>query len=59
MALNKNKILGFSAMLLFLVGLALVALGFYQFEDGKYVVVLVGFGFFVLAWAFNALRGRI
>jgi len=59
MALNKNKILGFSAMLIFLVGVALITVGFYNFEEGKYVVVLVGFGFCVLAWAFNALRGRI
>jgi len=59
MALNKNKILGFSALLLFLLGVSLIALGFYCGNDWNYLVSLMGFGFCIVAWAFNALRGRI
>jgi hypothetical protein len=59
MALNKNKILGFSALLLFLLGASLIVLGFYCGKDWNYLVSLMGVGFCIVAWAFNALRGRI
>ncbi len=59
MALNKNKILGFSALLMLFVGLVIIYLGYFQFKEWKYILGLVGLGFCILAWAFNALRGRL
>lgn len=59
MALNKNKILGFSALLILLVGLVIIYLGSFRFKEWKYILGLVGLGFCILAWAFNALRGRL
>jgi|TARA_A200000113_G_scaffold176768_2_gene162133 uncharacterized membrane protein len=59
MALNKNKILGFSALLMLLVGLMIIYLGSFRFKEWKYILGLVGLGFCILAWAFNALRGRL
>jgi len=59
MGLNKNKILGFSVLLLFFIGLAMLYFGFFRFKEWNYILLVVGLGFFILAWAFNALRGRL
>jgi len=33
--------------------------GFFRFKEWNYILLVVGLGFFILAWAFNALRGRL
>ena len=59
MNLNKNKILGYSALVLFILGTALILMGLYKYNEIAIGFSLVGVGFNVVAWAFNALRGRV
>ncbi len=59
MNLNKNKILGYSALVLFILGTALILMGLYKYNEIAIGFSLVGVGFYVVAWAFNAMRGRL
>lgn len=59
MNLNKNKILGYSALVLFILGTALILMGLYKYNEIAIGFSLVGVGFYVVAWAFNAMRGRV
>lgn len=59
MNLNKNKILGYTALALFVLGTALILMGLYKYNDIAIGFSLVGVGFYAVAWAFNAMRGRL
>ncbi|MEE3034816.1 MAG: CAL67264 family membrane protein [Bacteroidota bacterium] len=59
MKLNKNKIFGYSSFILFLFGTALILLGLFKYPDYAIGFSVAGVGFYAIAWAFNALRGRI
>jgi len=43
-----------------IVGLALIALGAFRYDDvAGWGFAAVGIGFFAVAWVFNALKGRV
>jgi len=60
MALNKNGVLGWATLIMIIVGLGLIALGAFKYQEvAGYGFASVGVGFFAIAWVFNALKGRV
>ncbi|MDA0773448.1 MAG: CAL67264 family membrane protein [Bacteroidetes bacterium] len=59
MSLNKNKIFGYAALILALIGILVILLGVYKYQEYTIGFSVVGVGFITVAWAFNALKGRI
>tara|TARA_B100000780_G_C21105631_1_gene446418 strand:- start:1730 stop:1909 length:180 start_codon:yes stop_codon:yes gene_type:complete len=59
MSLNKNKIVGYAALMLAVLGSALILIGVFIYPEYTIGFSVVGIGFYAIAWAFNALRGRI
>ena len=59
MSLNKNKIMGYVALIMAVLGSALILVGVLKYPEYAIGFSIAGVGFFALAWAFNALRGRI
>lgn len=59
MPMNKNTVLGYATLLMIFMGMALIGLGIYRYEDIGWGFGTIGFGFFCIAWVFNALKGRV
>lgn len=60
MAMNKNTVLGWATMLMIAMGVILILMGAYRYEDvAGWGFATVGIGFFCIAWVFNALKGRV
>ncbi len=60
MAMNKNTVLAWATTIMILVGLGLIALGAFRYDDvAGWGFVAVGVGFFAIAWVFYALKGRV
>ena len=60
MAMNKNTVLAWATTIMIIVGLGLIALGAFRYDDvAGYGFGAVGIGFFAIAWVFNALKGRV
>ncbi|MDC1080617.1 MAG: CAL67264 family membrane protein [Flavobacteriaceae bacterium] len=59
MSLNKNKIFGYAALAMLILGTALIALGLIKYPEYAIGFCVAGVGFYSVAWAFNALKGRI
>jgi len=60
MATNKNTILGWATLIMINMGMLLIALGAFKYEDiAGWGFVAVGVGFLANAWVFNALKGRL
>lgn len=59
MGMNKNSIFAWASFFTLLIGIALVLLGVLKYEDYAIGFSTVGIGFFVMSWAFNALKGRV
>lgn len=60
MAMNKNTVLGWATFIMILMGLILVGLGAFRYNDiAGWGFGAVGVGFFAIAWVFNALNGRV
>jgi hypothetical protein len=60
MAMNKNTVLGWATFIMILIGLLLVCLGAFRYNEiAGYGFAAVGLGFFANAWVFNALKGRV
>ena len=59
MSLNKNKIFRIAAFIISLFGTALILIGYFMYRDYAIGFYIGGAGFYVVAWAFNALKGRI
>lgn len=60
MAMNKNTVLAWATVIMIVVGIGLVALGAFRYDDvAGYGFGAVGIGFFAIAWVFNALKGRV
>ena len=59
MSLNKNKIFGYTALVMVLLGTALILIGLLKYPEYAIGFSIAGVGFYSIAWAFNALRGRI
>jgi len=60
MAMNKNTVLAWATTIMILVGLLLMGLGAFRYDDvAGWGFGAVGLGFFAVAWVFNALKGRV
>ena len=59
MGLNKNKIMGYVALIMAVLGSALILVGVLKYPEYAIGFSIAEVGFYALAWAFNALRGRI
>ncbi|WP_027136512.1 CAL67264 family membrane protein [Gaetbulibacter saemankumensis] len=60
MAMNKNTVLAWATWIMIFVGLMLIALGAFRYDDvAGWGFAAVGLGFFAVAWVFNALKGRV
>lgn len=58
--MNKNTVLAWATAIMIIVGLILIALGAFRYNDiAGYGFAAVGIGFFAIAWVFNALKGRV
>ncbi|NQX86333.1 MAG: hypothetical protein HRT67_10595 [Flavobacteriaceae bacterium] len=60
MGMNKNTVLARATWIMIIVGLCLIALGAFRYDQiAGYGFAAVGGGFFCIAWVFNALKGRV
>jgi hypothetical protein len=60
MSMNKNTVLAWATTIMILVGLLLIGMGAFRYDDvAGWGFAAVGFGFFAIAWVFNALKGRV
>lgn len=60
MGMNKNTVLGWATLIMIVVGLCLIALGAFRYNEvAGWGFGAVGAGFFAIAWVFNALKGRM
>mgnify|MGYP001473054486 FL=1 len=59
MSLDKNKIFGYSALIMALLGTALILIGLLKYPEYAIGFSIAGVGFYAVAWAFNALKGRV
>jgi hypothetical protein len=60
MMMNKNTVLGYATLIMIVVGLGLIALGAFRYNEiAGWGFAAVGIGFFAIAWVFNALKGRV
>lgn len=58
--MDKNKVLAYATIIMILVGLGMIALGAFKYDEvAGYGFAAVGVGFFAVAWVFNALKGRV
>lgn len=60
MAMNKNTVLAWATVLMVVMGIILIFMGAYRYDDvAGWGFATVGIGFFAIAWVFNALKGRV
>lgn len=60
MKTNKNTILAWAAFIMTLMGLLLIALGVFRYDDvAGWGFGAVGVGFLANAWVFSSLKGRV
>lgn len=60
MGTNKNTILGWATFVMVLMGLLLIGLGIFRYDDvAGWGFAAVGIGFFAIAWVFSSLKGRV
>lgn len=60
MTMNKNTVLALATWIMIFVGLGMIALGAFRYDDvAGWGFASVGIGFFAIAWVFNALKGRV
>ena len=58
--MDKNGVLAWATIIMIVVGLALIALGAFRYDDvAGWGFASAGIGFFAIAWVFNALKGRV
>jgi len=60
MGMNKNTILGWATLLMLVMGLLLIALGAFRYDDvAGWGFAATGIGFLAIAWVFSSLKGRV
>jgi hypothetical protein len=60
MGMNKNTILGWATLIMIVMGLLLIALGAFRYDDvAGWGFGAVGVGFLANAWVFSSLKGRL
>ncbi|WP_338409093.1 CAL67264 family membrane protein [uncultured Flavobacterium sp.] len=58
--MNKNTVLAWATFIMVLMGVIIIGLGIYRYDDvAGWGFGAVGIGFFAIAWVFNALKGRV
>ena len=58
--MNKNTVLGRATFYMIVMGMVLIGLGAFRYNDvAGWGFATVGIGFFAIAWVFNALKGRV
>ncbi|WP_394972235.1 CAL67264 family membrane protein [uncultured Croceitalea sp.] len=58
--MDKNKVLAIATIIMIVVGLGMIALGAFRYDESAgWGFASVGIGFFAIAWVFNALKGRV
>jgi hypothetical protein len=58
--MDKNKVLAIATIIMIVVGLGMIALGAFRYDESAgWGFASVGVGFFAVAWVFNALKGRV
>ncbi len=60
MGMNKNTVLAYATIIMIIVGIGVIALGIWRYEEvAGWGFSAVGIGFLAIAWVFNALKGRV
>ena len=60
MSINKNTILGWATLIMIIMGLILIGLGIFRYDDvAGWGFGAVGVGFLANAWVFSSLKGRL
>ena len=60
MGMNKNTVLGWATLIMILMGLLLILLGAFRYDDvAGWGFAAVGIGFWANAWVFCSLKGRL
>lgn len=58
--MNKNTVLGWATLIMILMGLLLILLGAFRYDDvAGWGFAAVGVGFWANAWVFSSLKGRV
>ena len=58
--MNKNTVLALATYIMIFVGIGLIALGAFRYNEvAGWGFASVGVGFFAIAWVFYALKGRV
>lgn len=58
--MNKNTVLAWATFIMVLMGIILIILGFFRYNEvAGWGFATVGIGFLAIAWVFNALKGRV
>ena len=58
--MNKNTVLGWATFIMITMGLILIALGAFRYDDvAGWGFATVGVGFLANAWVFSSLKGRV
>ena len=60
MAMNKNTVLAWATTIMIVMGLLLIGLGAFRYNDvAGWGFAAVGVGFLANAWVFSSLKGRV
>ena len=58
--MNKNTIFGWATLIMIIMGVLLILLGAFRYDDtAGWGFGAVGVGFLANAWVFSALKGRV
>ncbi len=60
MGMNKNTVLGWATFIMIIMGLVLIALAAFRYDEtAGWGFAAVGVGFLANAWVFSSLKGRV
>ena len=60
MGMNKNTVLGWATFIMTIMGLVLIGLGIFRYNDiAGWGFGAVGIGFLANAWMFSSLKARV
>ncbi len=60
MGMNKNTVLGWATFIMIMMGVLLIALGAFRYDEiAGWGFAAVGVGFWANAWVFSSLKGRV
>ena len=60
MGMNKNTVFGWATLIMIIMGLTLIALGAFRYDEpAGWGFGATGVGFLANAWVFSSLKGRV